>query len=337
MTEVSKNTICSSPALHPLRKTGSFIKRAVSAIDEYTRPREETKGDLVQHSLLLGCNVSDGISVLGVKGLLGSLVAPAFGVYVANKTGKTAMGIIAGAAMAAALGAGASLVTGCPMLRTVIFSALLGTYETFRGNPKSETRDAASGANIVAAPFISGPLKLAGGVGAALATKMKSRTARILTGAATSAVIGAAIAAIGMSPVSLPVAVTFSALSGAAGPFFGPRYSQFFRNLSNDIGKAIGRMQTMLGKKKESDPTTLNIAGAVPASIAKEAVRTFALSDGSIPKTLFACTGEALKQGYIFWKSARDRDSQPVQGELPQAGAYSQVPGICERTDTFSR
>jgi hypothetical protein len=311
MTDIPAHNASPSTAFHPFRKAGSCIKKAVHAIDEYTRPREETKGDLAQHSYLLGCNVTDGIAVLGAKGLLGSVAAPALGIYIANKTGEAAVGIIAGAAIAAALGIGASIVTGCPMLRTAVFSSLLGAYETFRGNPKSETRDAASGANIVAAPFISGPLKLAGGFGAALGTKIKSRTARILASAATSAVIGATIAAIGLSPVSLPVAVTFSALSGAIGPYFGPRFSQFFRNLSNDIGKAIGRMQKMLGMKKESDPTTLNIAGAVPASMTKEAVRTFALSDGNLPKTLIACAGEAMKQGYIFWRSAKDKESHP--------------------------
>lgn len=293
------------------KTTKHYAKKALHAIDEYTKPRDDTEGNIGNHSILLGCSVSDGLAVMGVKGLLGSVVAPAFGLFVANKTGSTTIGVIAGTGMAMALGVGASLLTGSPLVSTVVFSGLLGAYGTFRGNTHSETRDAASGANILNAPFVHGPLKLAAAIGAATGTKVESKIGKAIVGGAVSAVIGSAIALGGFSPVSVPVAAIASFCAGALGPFFGPRFSQFFRNLSNDIGIAIGKLEKKLGFKKETDPTYLNMIGAVPSSLIKEGLRTYALSDGKAFNTIFACIGESFKQSYIFYKQIKEKEGAP--------------------------
>jgi hypothetical protein len=302
------------PVTGPSFTFGKIKERAMKAlhvIDEYTKPREETEGNIAKHSYFLGCSVSDGISVMGFKGLLGSLVAPAVGVFVANKTGKTTLGVLAGTATAAALGVGLSLITGAPMLQSAVFTGLMGAYETYRGDSRSQTRDAASGANIVGAPLLHGPIKMACGIGAAVGTKVESKIGKACIGGAVSACIGAAVAAIGLSPISIPVAIGASFIAGAAGPFFGPRFSQLFRNLSNDIGKGFGKLAKKLGIKKEFDSTTKNIIGSLPSSIIKEGIRSFALSDGSPLKTISACIGESFKQGYVFYKQVESHRETP--------------------------
>jgi hypothetical protein len=315
--QIAQTTLPAGAPPRPCSTIREFAGRALHAIDEYTKPREETEGNISKHSYFLGCSISDGISVMGLKGLLGSLVAPAVGITVANKTGKATLGILAGTATATALGVGLSLVTGAPMLQTAVFSGLLGAYETFRGNPRSEMRDAASGANILGAPVLHGPIKMACGIGAAAGTKMKSKIGKALIGGAVSGLVGAAVAAIGLSPLSIPVAIGASVIAGAAGPFFGPRFSQFFRNLSNDIGTALGRLAKRLGAKKELDTKTKNIIGSFPSSVIKEGIRSFALSDGSLTKTLVACAGESFKQGYIFYKQVKPHEERESKKNQP--------------------
>ncbi|MGV8123831.1 MAG: hypothetical protein AB2L14_29125 [Candidatus Xenobiia bacterium LiM19] len=303
---------------HPgiFKRIAELPVKTFHAIDEYTKPRKETTGDLDKHSYVLSTSVADGIAVMGIDGLPGSLVASKVGVFVANMTGNTSLGVVAGGAAGAALGVGLSMVAGVPMLPAAVFSGLLGAYETFRGNPKSHTRDAASGANIISAPFLPGPLKIAGAIGAAAGTEVKSPLGKALVGGAASALIAGAVAVLGLSPVGIPIAIGASFLAGATGPFFGPRFSQLFRNLASDIGSGIAGLARKVGIKKEFNPTIKNLIGVFPSSIVKESIRTFALSDGDPFKTILACSGEALKQGYIFYKQVKPEKTTPVTSSI---------------------
>jgi hypothetical protein len=311
------------PLKHPgfFRKLREFPEKAFHALDEYSKPREDTGGDLEKHSYILGTSVTDGIAVMGLSGLLSSVLASKVGIFAANVTDNTAAGVLAGGAAAAALGVGLSMVTGVPMLQTAVFSSLLGAYETYRGNPKSTTRDAASGANILSAPFLPGPLKIASAIGAATGTKVDSAVGKAIVGGVTSGLIAGAVAALGIAPVGIPVAIAASFAAGAIGPFFGPRFSQFFRNLSSDIGAGIAKLAEKAGIRKKFSKTARNIIGTFPASLVKESIRTYALSDGDPMKTILACTGEALKQGFIFYRQVKPGAKARADAPAPAAAA----------------
>ena len=293
----------------PFKKAASAVKKGYDAVDRYTSPREETGGDFEKASYFQACftGSTEGLCVMGVPGIFVGAGSAAMGVAVTNKTGSQAAGVAAGIATGAATGAAIGAVVGGPMgiAGGAIAGGILGAMETFRGNPSSATRDAAGNANMISAPFVPGPAKMAGGIGSAVGSKMESKMAKSVVGGTVAAAVGGTLAAIGFAPVSIPVAIVSCAAAGVLGPHLGPRYSQFFRNLSNDIGKGLTKVGQKLGiVSKDSDGgKAKNVIGAIPSSFIKEGIRGFALSDGSISKMLIAGVMESVEQAHIFLKS----------------------------------
>ncbi|MCD4783104.1 MAG: hypothetical protein K8T10_04645 [Candidatus Eremiobacteraeota bacterium] len=315
--------------ISPFKKAGKKVvekvKDGVEFIDDYTSPREETAGNFKKASYFQACftGATEGFYVMGLPGVAMGAVPAAVGVAVSNKTGKESLGVVAGVISGAAVGAGVgAIVTGpAGVVAGAITGAILGAMETFRGSSKSETRDGGGNANMISAPFIPGPAKMAGGIGSAIGTRMKSKTAKSVVGGIAAAAIGGTLAAIGFAPVSIPVAIAACGAAGVLGPIMGPRYSQLFRNLSNDIGKLVGKAAKKIGLVKEGkdmDPNKKNIIGAIPSSFVKEGLRGFALSDGNIGKMLLGGVMESIEQAHIFLTQKKGKDQAKKASQAPK-------------------
>lgn len=306
----------------PFKKAADAVKKGYDAVDRYTSPREETGGNFEKASYFQACftGSTEGLCVMGVPGIFVGAGSAAMGVAVTNKTGSQAAGVVAGVTTGAATGAAIGAVFGGPMgvAGGAIAGGILGAMETFRGNPSADTRDSAGNANMISAPFIPGPAKMAGGIGSAVGSKMENKIAKSVVGGAFAAAVGGTLAAVSFAPVSIPVAMVACAAAGALGPHLGPRYSQFFRNLSNDIGKGLTKAGQKLGiVSKDSDGgKTKNVLGAIPSSFIKEGIKGFALSDGSIPKMLIAGVMESVEQGHIFLKSKMNKGKNSKESQV---------------------
>jgi len=317
--------------ISPFKKAGKKvvekIKDTVEFIDDYTSPREGTKGDFKNASYFQACftGATEGFYVMGLPGIVGGAVPAAVGVAVTNKTGKTSLGVGAGVLSGAAVGAGIGAITTGPAGAVVggVTGAILGAMETFRGSSESETRDGGGNANMISAPFVPGPAKMAGGIGAAIGTRMKSKTAKSVVGGIAAAAIGGTLAAIGFAPVSIPVAIAACGAAGVLGPILGPRYSQFFRNLSNDVGNLLEKGAKKIGLVKDDkdiDPKRKNVLGAIPSSFIKEGIRGFALSDGNIAKMLAGGVMESIEQAHIFitQKKGKGKEKKGKKTDQPK-------------------
>lgn len=324
-----------SPFKEAGKKVVEKVKDGYDFIDEYTSPREETAGNFKNASYFQACftGATEGFYVMGLPGIVMGSVPAAVGVAVSNKTGKESLGVVAGIISGAAVGAGVCAIVTGPAGVVVggVTGAILGAMETFRGSSKSETRDGAGNANMISAPFISGPAKMAGGIGAAIGTRMESKTAKSVVGGIAAAIIGGTLAAIGFAPVSIPVAIAACGAAGVLGPILGPRYSQLFRNLSSDIGKLVGKAAKKTGLIKEGkdmDSKKKSIIGAIPASFVKEGLRGFALSDGNIGKMLIGGVMESIEQAHIFLTQKKGKgkvEKGKTEGINQNAGG-NQVP-----------
>ncbi len=295
-----------SKILKPFKKIKEKAKNALEAIDRYTKPREATAGNFEKASYFQACftGATEGFYVMGPPGIVVGSLSGAVGVMTTNLTGKTFIGVASGVTMGIAIGAALGAIGGPASLLTgAIGGGLLGAMETFRGNPDSKTRDGGGNANMISAMFVPGPAKMAGGIGSAVGTRMKSDTAKAVVGGLTAATIGGVLAAVGFAPVSIPVAAAGCAAAGVLGPFLGPRFSQLFRNLSNDLGNLIEKGGKKLGLIKEDGSMNVkakNVIGAIPSSFIKEGLRGFALSDGNIGKMLLGGVMESFEQAHIF-------------------------------------
>jgi hypothetical protein len=331
------NTPATSPVLPARKETGEGViepsdtfmgkitggvKKVINAVDKWTSPMESTGGDFETPSYFQAGShgASAGFAVAGVKGAVAGIAASALGVFVEKKTNSTTMGVIAGALGSAAtiglLGASAGpagLVAG------LVTGALLGAYQVYRGNADAGVRDASGNAGLITGPFISGPTKLAGGLGGAVGELYgKSKTAKAIIGGATAAAIGAGLAVAGFSPVGFAATVAINGAAGAISPFFGPRFSQFFRNLSNVAGGFVEKgLQKLHIIEKPLTETQKNIAGAIPSSYAKEALRSFVLSDGSLMAIAVAGFTEAIEQVDIFIHSKKEENTSNSRSPQP--------------------
>ena len=339
-SSIQQNKTFGQKLAAPFKKAAGAVKKGIKAVDDYTSPREETAGNFEKASYFQACFTggTEGLCVMGAPGILVGAGSAAAGVAVTNATGSQALGVVAGVSAGAAAGAGIGAVIGGPLgvVGGAIAGGVLGAMETFRGNPESATRDAGGNANMISAPFIPGPAKMAGGIGAAVGTKMKSKTAKSIVGGTVAAAIGGTLAAVGFAPVSIPVAVGACAAAGVLGPHLGPRYSQFFRNLSNDIGKGLTKLGKKIGIVKEDSDggKAKNIIGAIPASFMKEGLRGFALSDGSLTKMLASGVMESVEQAHIFLKSKVGKGKKPKEvQDVKQAESGKSNPAVMTTLD----
>ncbi|MDQ7826445.1 MAG: hypothetical protein RDV48_26825 [Candidatus Eremiobacteraeota bacterium] len=309
-------------------------KNVLKAIDRWTSPQETTGGNFEKPSYLqaASASASAGFSMAGLPGMLTGVVSTTLGIFTEIKMDSTLKGVIAGAAASAAMGAalGAAGVMG-GVTKGLIVGGLMGGFQVFRGSANSKVRDAAGNTCMLSAPFISGPSKITAGLGAAVSERWVETDKtwlKSLVSGATAAAFGAGLCAIGLSPVGLGTAVAVNAAAGALGPIVGPRFSQFFRNLSNKMGDAADKAGRKLGViKKPLTEKSKNLVGAMPSSFMKEGLRTFALSDGSVGAIALAGLLETLETLHIFLFAKGDKEKA---GEKKAETAAPKAPTIPE-------
>ncbi len=291
--------------------TASPFKRAVKWLDDYTSPREGTSGNFKEANYFQATfqGATEGFYLLGPAGALAGAGAAVGGSFVQNKTQSQVLGVLTGTALGAGLGAAAGALVGNPLGRAAILGGILGGFQTIRSHGLSEVRDSGGNATMISAFFVPGPAKVAGGFGAAAGARMESPAAKALVGAAVGAATGAGLAAIGFAPVSVTTAAIGSGVAGAIGPFFGPRFSQFFRNLAEDAGKGLVTVGEKVGLiKKEVSENGRNAAGAVPAAFIKEGLRGFMYSDGGLAGFIIGGAMESIQQAHIMMASGKKED-----------------------------
>jgi hypothetical protein len=277
------------------------VTNVIDACDRWTSPQESTRGDFVKPSYFQSCfsAASMGYVFGGLKGSVASVAASTVGIFVASKTKSTALGMGAGATTRALVGGLMGIMGGPAGVFTgVMTGALVGAFQVLRGNNEANVRDTAGNTNLISGLFIPGPSKVSAGLGSAIALKMSaSKTTQALIGAGIAMAIGAGLCALGISPVGMGTALLANGLAGALGPFAGPRFSQFFRNLGNAMGGWVskGAEKLHLIDRPLTD-TQKNVAGALPSSFLKEGLRSFILSDGSLVAVAIAGINESIKQ-----------------------------------------
>lgn len=297
----------------------SYLKKIIQKIDDYTSPRETTAGNYekfsnfqtIMHAAPAGYAL---FNTLG-SGLLGALSATAsacLGGYVQEKTGSNILGILTGGITGAVSGGLLGSFGGpAGTCAGIVNGLLLGVLMVFRGDAKASVRDTAGNSLIISGLFVPGTGKIAGGIAAAIAEKIgKSNKSKALIGAGVGALAGGILAAAGFSPVGLPVAVAASAAAGAIGPYIGLRFSQLFRNLSQDIGNSLEKyLKKHKVIKGELDQEVVNSLGAFPASLLKEGIRSSIYSDGSPLAVLFSSICETLELVHMFLVSKGENSS----------------------------
>lgn len=316
----------------PAHKVVDTLKAGIRWLDDYTSPRPHTAGNFAKASYFQSAlqGGTEGFYLLGLPGVLTGAGSAMLGVCLDRATrGRKWVSIPAGAVAGAAGSAAVAALVGGPMgiPAAAIAGGLLGAFQTFRADARSAVRDAGGNATMISAAFLPGPAKMAGGLGAAVGAQLKSRPLKALVGAATGAALGAGLAAVGFAPVGVATAAAGSALAGALGPFVGPRFSQFFRNLSEDLGKGAEKLAHRLGWTHGNlDEKVRNAAGSVPSSFVKEGLRGFLFSDGSPVSFLLGGVMESLQQAHImlFQESPGEPNSDATP---PLAGAPGRLTG----------
>ena len=143
-----------------------------------------------------------------------------------------------------------------------------------------------------------------------MGARMDGKFQQAVVGAATGAALGAGLAAIGYAPVSLAMAALGSGLAGAVGPFIGPRFSQFFRNLADDIGSGVATLLYKTGiLDKPLEDKAANAIGSVPAAFVKEGMRGFQLSDGGLMGFVVGGLMESAQQAQIALFSKKEDET----------------------------
>ncbi|MEW6280278.1 MAG: hypothetical protein AB1758_16740 [Candidatus Eremiobacterota bacterium] len=292
------------------------IKRAVRWLDEYTSPRANTAGNFKEANYFQATfqGATEGFYLMGPMGVLAGAGSAVAGSFVQNKTGNQLLGVLTGTAMGAGLGAAAGAFGGTALGTAAILGGLLGGFQTIRSHGQSSIRDAGGNATMISAFFMDGPSKIAGGIGAAAGAKCKNPWAKALMGAAVGAATGATLAAVGFAPVSVTMAAAGCGLAGAVGPFFGPRFSQFFRNVAEDAGMGIDKVQSSITDRPMSEKTR-NAVGAVPAAFVKEGLRGFMYSDGGLSGFIIGGTMESIQQAHIMFFSQKEEKQNQELGD----------------------
>lgn len=304
------------PAAEP---SSGPLARAWHWLDKETLPQGDTKGDFDRpaYTQALMNGAIEGFALGGWRGSVISCVASSAGVYTEDKTGSHALGLATGMATGLGVGVLTGLAAGPPgVVMGAAEGVLLGGFSTFRGDQKSRVRDAASLGTLLASA-LHGPSKVASGIGAALAThigenatvaKLAERiglsptATKLMLGAALGVGTGMALSLVGLAPLGAAATAAICAGTSAIGSVFGPRYSQFFRNLSKDFGNFAAGEATRLGLHApgEDNPRVRNCLGALPTSMVKEGFKSFVLSDGHLLPTLVAAVLQAVRQIDIF-------------------------------------
>lgn len=293
------------PAIAPTTTPSpNVFKRIWRAIDDYTSPRESTGGDLEENDYIQSLLHAGGAgySFMGFQGVGIASACAVASTFVARRTDSRAAALATGALVGGVTAAAASALAGPISPALIAGGVLLGGLQALRGDKLSRVRDASGGATMLTGLFLPGTSKIAGAVAAGVAGSQDKPVARALVGAATGVAIGAALGALGLAPGGVVLTAALSGLGGAVGPFFGPRFSQFFRNLGNDCGKGVKILAEKVGlDPSKANPKTMDMVGALPAQIAKEAVRGFINSDFDVKGIVASGLSEAVEQIHLIW------------------------------------
>jgi len=288
------------------------LRRAVEWIDEYSRPRPATAGDFAQHDYgqALIHAVEAGFAFMSLRGVAIAAAAGITSTFVVRHTHSRAAGLVAGAITGGLAAAGVAAATGSSPLALAVGGTLLGALQCLRGDRESNVRDASGGATMLTGLFLPGTTKIAGALGAGIGASCKSTAQKAVVGAAVAGAIGAALGASGLAPGGPLFAGAISAAGGLIGPFWGPRFSQTFRNLANDAGTALG------GVAKRHDigvsETTANCLGAFPAQFAKEGIRSFINSDFNPGAIVVSGLLESVELIHIFRNQKQPTQPTPT-------------------------
>jgi hypothetical protein len=279
-------------------------------------PRPSTLGDFDGPAWFqAGFQASvEGFYLGGLAASGGCLAASMSGLWVGHKSGSQLAGCLTGSAVASTI-MGALAAGGGPAayIPATITGGLLGAFVTFRGNARSRVRDSAGNAAMLAAPFLHGPSKVVAGLGAATAEKIGgSSRQRALVGAAVAGGLGAALSACGYAPLGLLGTTAICTAAGAIGPFFGPRFSQFFRNTSLELGDHIVAGAKKVGLEHEPSRRVSNALGAIPSSFMKEGLRGCMLADFSPTAFVLGGIAESIQQMDIFLHASDKEKKKPT-------------------------
>jgi hypothetical protein len=305
-----------------LGKVKDGVSHVIHKADEWTSPMETTGGDFKEASYFQAGShaASSGFAIAGFKGAVAGIAASSVGIFVEKRTKSTVIGMVAGATSSAIVGGFLGSTAGpVGIVAGAATGTLLGAYQVLRGNADAGVRDGSGNAGLITGPFLPGPTKLAGGIGTGIAMRYgNSNISKALIGAGTAAAIGAVVAVAGFSPVGLLATIGINAAAGAISPFMGPRFSQFFRNMSNVAGNYVEKAANKLHIiDKPLTEMQKNMVGALPSSYAKEAIRSFILSDGSIGAVAVAGLSEAIEQVHIFINSKKEeKERSKLDGAL---------------------
>lgn len=321
----------------------SLVRKAIGWLDDYTKPRTHTAGNFSEASKFQAAfqGGTEGFYLWGLPGVVAGAGSATLGTIVQNKSGSQILGVITGTAVGAAAGYVISLVTGD--LTAVPTTAVLGLFQTVRAHGKSEVRDSGGNATMISAGLagagIPGLSKIGGGLGAVTAVRLKEKLEKIeylkdkpklmkaiqaAVGAVSGAASGVILSTLFSPPVGLATVIGFSAAAGAVGPFFGPRFSQFFRNVAEDAGKGA---QKIYEKIKNSADTVKNKALTVLGGAGTGAAVTAGLAAAfSLPVALpiVLAVGAVAGAGGGAWlyKNAKSGDelapaTRNAVGSLP--------------------
>lgn len=280
-----------------------------------TKPRPTTSGNLETPSYFLATfqAATEGFYFMGPLGAVSSAAASATGVWAAKKTHSSKVGVVVGAATGAVLQGVLSAATGGVALPIALTAgALMGAQQVFRGDDNSVIRDSAGNATLMSAWFVPGYGKLAGGIASGLASRAKTTKGKILRGAIAGLVLGGALGALGLVPGGFVVAALASGLAGATGPLYGPKFSQFFRNLNEDLGALMVKGLRKLGLKRKTSQEFNNSLGAIPASFMKEGTRGMINADMDPIGFIVGGVSEVIQQAYIIVKQKKDHTPSPM-------------------------
>lgn len=291
-------------------------------LDEYTRPREGTAGDLHENSYIqpMFHAVPAGFAFMGLPGIGIAAGASLAATVTARHTQSRPLAFVAGAATGVAAAAGLGMLGGNLSVATMVGGGLLGAVQAFRGDKAARVRDASGNATLISGLFLPGTSKIAGAVASGIGASLEdsSPLTQAAVGAVSGAALGAGLSALGLAPAGLALTVSLSAAAGGVGPLFGPRFSQGFRNLASDSGNLAVKGLKKLGLEKNLNEDVANGIGAFPSQFLKEGLRGFINSDFQISGMLVGGAIESLELVELFWEQKKEH-AKPPEPPPPQS------------------
>lgn len=314
MSAVSPLASANAQTSPPPEEAGA-LRRGIDWLDQMSSPRPSTMGDFDGPAWFQAGFQStvEGFYLGGLAASGGCLAATMAGLWVGEKTHNQFLACATGASVGSGvMGALASAGGPAAYVPAAITGGLLGAFVTFRGNRRSRIRDSAGNAAMLAGPFMHGPSKVAAGLGAATAQRIGGSASRqILVGAVVAGGLGAALGAVGYAPLGVLGTGLVCGAAGAIGPFFGPRFSQFWRNSSLSMGDHMVSGAKHLGVVKKAPSRRMtNAVGAIPSSFMKEGVRGAILADLSVSAFFLGGIAESIQQMDIFLHSREGNDEK---------------------------